>query len=90
MKAIAWLCLVGWWTPCLLAQQTGEPAKEEPAVAKEDLAAAERVLGLSFTEPERDLMLGELADQLEAYAVLHQRAIGNQVAASSISISRSL
>ena len=48
-------------------------------ITKEQVAAAEAVLGLSFTDSERDLMLQSLEGALRNYDSLHKIALPNQV-----------
>lgn len=48
-------------------------------VTKEMIAAAEKIVGLSFTDAERDLMLDNLNNALQSYTQLRTIAIPNHV-----------
>ncbi|HET9065446.1 MAG TPA: amidase [Gemmatimonadales bacterium] len=48
-------------------------------ITKEQVAAAEKVLGLSFSDADRDQMLGHLEEALRAYATLEKAPIPNDV-----------
>ena len=52
---------------------------QEGEITKEMLADAEAVTGLEFTDEERDLMLEDLNNNLEAYERLRSVSIPNQV-----------
>ena len=44
-----------------------------------DIAAAERLLGLEFTEAERSQLLARVAEHLEGYQTVRTIPIGNEV-----------
>jgi Asp-tRNA(Asn)/Glu-tRNA(Gln) amidotransferase A subunit family amidase len=48
-------------------------------IHKQDIAGAEKVIGLTFTETERDSMLQDLIDNLQCYLKLRGVEIGNAV-----------
>jgi Asp-tRNA(Asn)/Glu-tRNA(Gln) amidotransferase A subunit family amidase len=54
----------------------------KPKVAARDIAAAERIIGLEFTDAERDSMLGDLVENLESYIALRGIRLENAVAPS--------
>ncbi len=65
---------------CVLAPHGAAAQQDElPPFGTGDIAAAEKLLGLEFTAAERDSMLGDLAEQLEAYTTLHDLALPNDV-----------
>jgi Asp-tRNA(Asn)/Glu-tRNA(Gln) amidotransferase A subunit family amidase len=57
-----------------LAQQ-----EEEPAIKKENVAAAEKIIGMEFSEEEQDSMLDELNDNLKNYLKLRELNPDNSV-----------
>ncbi len=48
-------------------------------IKKEDIAGAEKIVGLDFTETERDSMLQDLIDNLKSYLALRKVDITNSV-----------
>ena len=54
-------------------------ATDEPSITRAAVAAAEEILGLSFTEAERDLMLEGLTEQRAAYAELRAAPVPNDL-----------
>lgn len=54
-------------------------AEGELPFTKNDIAAGAKVIGLEFTDAERDSMQGDLADYLKGYEALRAVAIPNQV-----------
>ena len=58
----------------IIAQQ-----EKEPTVKKENLEAAEKVIGLEFSDAQRDSMLDDLNDNLESYQKLRELDIKNSV-----------
>lgn len=69
--------------PPLAAPQTADTAAaQRPPIGTDDIAAAEKIVGLSFTDAERDSMLQDLVDNLASFARLRGIAIGNAVAPS--------
>jgi Asp-tRNA(Asn)/Glu-tRNA(Gln) amidotransferase A subunit family amidase len=53
--------------------------EKEPSVKKENIEAAEKVIGLEFSDAERDSMLDDLNDNLESYQKLRELKIKNSV-----------
>ncbi len=45
-----------------------------------DIVAASKILGIDFTKPERDSLLGDLEDNLSGFNSLRENDIGNEVA----------
>jgi Asp-tRNA(Asn)/Glu-tRNA(Gln) amidotransferase A subunit family amidase len=54
-------------------------AQAQQGLTKETIAQAEKLAGLEFSDAERQLMLEELQDNLEAYAKLRAVAVPNSV-----------
>ncbi|HEX5131641.1 MAG TPA: amidase [Candidatus Krumholzibacteria bacterium] len=54
-------------------------AEGELPFSKDDIAAAEKLIGLEFTDAERDSMQGDLADYHEAYAAMRSTDIPNSL-----------
>jgi Asp-tRNA(Asn)/Glu-tRNA(Gln) amidotransferase A subunit family amidase len=52
---------------------------EESPIARADIDKAERVIGLTFTDTEKDSMLTDLVDNLESYAALRGVELPNSV-----------
>jgi len=52
---------------------------DEAGLSTSDLKGAEKVIGLEFTGEERDSMIGDLRDNLEAYVRIRGLNIGNGV-----------
>ena len=63
----------------VLSLATTAIAQESPGVDADDAAAAERVMGLSFTQAERDSLLGDLSSYLRDYESLRGVPIANGV-----------
>ncbi len=63
-------------TPGMLAAQE----KKKGTVTAEMLSEAEKVAGLEFTGPERELMLNGLDEQLADYHAIHEFHLDNSVA----------
>jgi Asp-tRNA(Asn)/Glu-tRNA(Gln) amidotransferase A subunit family amidase len=55
-------------------------AAEKKAITKKVIKSAEKLFGLEFTNEERELMLEDANDLLEAYAQIREATIGNEVA----------
>jgi Asp-tRNA(Asn)/Glu-tRNA(Gln) amidotransferase A subunit family amidase len=53
------------------------PACEEAPISRADLDKAEKLIGLEFTDAEKDTMLLDLIDNLESYAALREVEIPN-------------
>ncbi|MEZ0277544.1 MAG: amidase [Roseimicrobium sp.] len=53
---------------------------EEPVISTETIGAAEKVLGLEFSEDEREMMIGALRRRLRTYEVLRQESFPNELA----------
>ncbi|MBI1730467.1 amidase [Candidatus Acetothermia bacterium] len=53
--------------------------KLKPKVNPEQIQAAEQIIGLKFTDSERELMLEELSERLEQYKKLREISLGNNV-----------
>ena len=53
--------------------------EKEPAIKKENIEAAEKVIGLEFSDAQRDSMLDDLNDNLESYQKLRELDIKNSV-----------
>ena len=51
-----------------------------PPIAARDIAAAERIVGLEFSEAERDSMLADLVENLQSYLAMRGVRIENAVA----------
>ncbi len=52
---------------------------DKPSIAKSALEAAEQLIGLEFSDSERDTMLADLQENLESYEKLRQIAIDNSI-----------
>jgi len=52
---------------------------DEPKITKENIAGAEKIIGLDFTETERDSMLQDLIDNLKSYLALRAVEIPNSI-----------
>lgn len=67
-----------WLVGCLViacARPPGDSAK----VTKEVVAASEKIIGIEFTEAERDSMLDDLNDNLERHVAIRSVSIENSV-----------
>jgi len=70
VAAIAFIAMIG-----VLPAAGGE----KPEIKREDLIGAEKVIGLEFSEVERDSMLQDLIDNLQSYMKLRDVEIVNAV-----------
>jgi Asp-tRNA(Asn)/Glu-tRNA(Gln) amidotransferase A subunit family amidase len=61
----------------LMALSCGKKTKED--ISLSEIAAAERIAGLTFTEAERDSMQGALIRRLEAYEEMRKFQVSNDV-----------
>lgn len=61
------------------ADLAGGTAGQDPRVTREMIAAAEQVIGLEFTEAERDLLLQDVNNALTSYQSLRTVAVPNGV-----------
>ncbi len=52
---------------------------EENPITKKIIEAAESIIGLEFTDAERDSMLSDLAENLESYKYIHEYSLENSV-----------
>ncbi|RJR30495.1 MAG: amidase [Candidatus Latescibacterota bacterium] len=52
----------------------------KPLITARDVAAAERIVGLDFSEAERDSLLRDIAENLESYLAMRGIALDNAVA----------
>jgi len=52
---------------------------EEAPVSRADIDKAERIIGIQFTDAEKDSMLFDLLDNLESYAALREVDIPNSI-----------
>src|SRR4051794_9224623 len=64
--------------PLLMAELAN--AAETNAITKADISAASLLAGVSFTEPEREMMLEDVQSGLKAYTEIHELNIPNSVA----------
>ena len=48
-------------------------------ISKEDIQHAEKIIGVSFTDAERDSMLSGVIENLTSYKVLHSQNIENSI-----------
>ena len=55
------------------------PSCEESPVSRADIDKAERIIGVRFTDAEKDSMLSDLVESLESYAALREVDIANSV-----------
>lgn len=54
-------------------------AQQKDTISKEDLKIAAKVIGLDFTEPERDSMLRDVRDNAIEYSRMHRLPLNNSV-----------
>jgi Asp-tRNA(Asn)/Glu-tRNA(Gln) amidotransferase A subunit family amidase len=54
-------------------------AQQKDTISKEDLKVAAKVMGLDFTEPERDSMLSDVRDNAAEYSRMHRLPLNNSV-----------
>jgi Asp-tRNA(Asn)/Glu-tRNA(Gln) amidotransferase A subunit family amidase len=54
-------------------------AQQKDTISKEDLKVAAKVMGLDFTEPERDSMLRDVRDNAAEYSRMHRLPLNNSV-----------
>ena len=52
---------------------------EKQTVTKEDIKHAEKVIGVTFTDAERDTMLSDVIDNLNSYKKIHSQNIDNSI-----------
>jgi len=64
---------------CVMAGLFIGAGGDKPDVKKEEISAAEKIIGLEFTEVERDSMRQDLIDNLESYLKLRGVDIANSV-----------
>ena len=62
---------------CLLS--TTISAQQADTISKEDIIIAAKLIGLNFTEPERDSMLRDVRDNARKYAAMHKLPLNNNV-----------
>lgn len=60
---------------CVVASAGGG----KPVITKEEVAAAEKLMGMAFTPAERDSMLQDLVDNLEGYLSMRAIPVDNSV-----------
>ena len=63
--------------PTHAQEQASEEEKKEPPIKKEHIQAMETILGITFTDAERDSMLESLNERLESFAALRNFDIPN-------------
>ena len=63
----------------LAGSACSEIQKENHKISSADIASAERVLGLEFTDSERDSMISDLNRRLHAYEELRQFQLSNDI-----------
>jgi Asp-tRNA(Asn)/Glu-tRNA(Gln) amidotransferase A subunit family amidase len=73
------LKLVGLVGAALAAGYILGVAEGELPFTKNDIASSEKLIGLEFTDAERDSMQGDLADYLKSYEAIRQVTIDNSV-----------
>lgn len=66
-----------WYTGGTMAQENDQ---KDYSFSKDDIAGAEQLFGLNFTESERDSMMDELQSNLESYKKLMELHLSNDVA----------
>ncbi len=71
--------LVGLVGAALTAGYILGAAEGELPFTKSDIASGEKLIGLEFTDAERDSMQGDLADYLKGYEAMRQVTIDNSV-----------
>ncbi|MBL1214290.1 MAG: amidase [Ignavibacteriae bacterium] len=52
---------------------------ENTTVTKEDIEHAEKIIGVTFTDAERDTMLSDVIDNLNSYQTIHEQNIDNSI-----------
>jgi hypothetical protein len=57
----------------------GLQAAEAPKISSENISAAEKILGLEFTDKEREMMRGELSNRLNAFEALRKESFPNEL-----------
>jgi len=62
-----------------MGQERQEDATHELAITKDEVAGAEKIVGLGFTDSERELMLKRLNDRLGNYEKLRSIKLDNSV-----------
>src|SRR5215208_5620221 len=63
-----------------LVQDKPQEKLVESPLTKEEVSAAGKVVGVTLTDPEVELMLKGVCEQLEGYALLAKRPLANDVA----------
>ncbi len=63
----------------LLSSQISFPQQTEKKIKKEDIPNAEKIIGLEFTDAERDSMQNALNDYLERYNGIHKVELHNSI-----------
>ncbi len=66
-------------TILLLSSQISFPQQTEKKIKKEDIPNAEKIIGLEFTNAERDSMQNALNDNLERYNGIHKVELHNSI-----------
>jgi len=75
-KNISFIKLI---TILLLSSQISFPQQTEKKIKKEDIPNAEKIIGLEFTDAERDSMQNALNDNLERYNGIHKVELLNSI-----------
>jgi Asp-tRNA(Asn)/Glu-tRNA(Gln) amidotransferase A subunit family amidase len=52
---------------------------EKSEITKEDIKHAEKIIGINFTDAERDTMLSDVIDNLNSYKNIHKQNIDNSI-----------
>ena len=73
IHAVIFIIIIG--LSAMMIAQT----EEEPAIKKENVAAAEKIIGLEFSEAQQDSMLDELNDNLKNYLKLRELNPDNSI-----------
>jgi Asp-tRNA(Asn)/Glu-tRNA(Gln) amidotransferase A subunit family amidase len=81
MATIVFLCVAALVSMSVAARALllSAAGGEEPKITKENIAGAEKIVGLDFTETERDSMLQDLIDNLKSYLALRKVDISNSI-----------
>jgi Asp-tRNA(Asn)/Glu-tRNA(Gln) amidotransferase A subunit family amidase len=72
MRKLLLLLFISLLSTTISAQQTD-------TISKEDLKIAAKLIGLNFTEAERDSMLRDVRDNARKYSVMHKLPLNNNV-----------
>lgn len=67
------------WLVALAVLSCKEDKKQDNPVKKRDIATAESLFGLEFTDAERDSMLGPVNRNLESFHAIHEFSLENRV-----------